>query len=293
MQPSKAVQNKLQQAADLFIFSSLFLALCAVGMVYQTCLVFRLPVSGSLLLFTFCGTLCSYNFHWYFTPASFGGSRKVAWSYTHRKLHALLFLVALASAAFFTWQLKEHWRWLLFTAFITFLYSAPKIPHRYATQLQKIAVGKTIFLAFAWAHVTALLPLLLESPILSNAAIAFVLNRFFLIYAICILFDYRDRESDRREGIRSLLTLLEQRGIAVLFWSIMAAFAGSSVVLLLQQVPVLTVVALTVPGVLVAALYGYCLRHDGDYLFYFVLDGLMALSVPLVMFSCADGTTLH
>jgi 4-hydroxybenzoate polyprenyltransferase len=278
---------------DVFVFSSLFLAFCAVGMVYQTGLLFRLPVTGSLLGFTFCGTLCSYNFHWYFTPAAFGGSRKTAWSVRHKKLHAILFVMALIGAGYFTWQIKEHWRWLVLTAFITFLYSAPKIPHRYAAQLQKIAVGKTIFLAFSWAHVTALLPLLLKSPILPDSAVTFVLNRFFLIYAICILFDYRDRESDRKEGIRSLLTLLEAKGIATLFWCIIAAFFVSSGVLIWQQVPFLTVAALTLPGVLVAALYGYCLRHHGDYLFYFVLDGLMALSVPLIVLLCPALTLPH
>jgi hypothetical protein len=30
----------------------------------------------------------------------------------------------------------------------------------------------------------------------------FCCSRFFLIYAICILFDYRDRDQDKQEGIR-------------------------------------------------------------------------------------------
>lgn len=283
MQLQKRLPGSIQPVFDAFVFSSFFLAFCAVGMVYQTKLIFRLPVSDSLLYFTFCGTLCSYNFHWYFTPASFSGSQKTAWSVRHKNVHAFLFGAALLGALFFAWQIKDHWRWLLFTAFVVFLYSAPKIPHAYAAWLQKIAVGKTIFLSFSWAHVTALLPLLLKSPILPAAAVTFVLNRFFLIYAICILFDYRDREPDRKEGIRSLLTLLEDKGIATLFWGIMVAFVITSIVLVWQQVPVLVVAALTLPGLLVAALYRYSLTHHSDYLFYFVLDGLMALSVPLIM----------
>lgn len=272
----------VQQWADAVIFSSLFLAVCAAGMVYQTMLLFRLPVSVSLLLFTFCGTLCSYNFHWYFTPHSFGGSHKTVWSIRHKKVHALLAFVALLGALLSAWQLRAHWEWLLCTAFLTFLYSAPKIPHPVAGYLQRIAVGKTIFLSFAWAHVTALLPLLLKSTLLPDIAITFVLNRFFLIYAICILFDFRDREADREQGIRSLLTLLHPGGVAILFWCIMAAFAVSSFMLLLKW-PLLLVSALALPGVILAFLYRYSLRHKSDYLFYFVLDGLMAVSVPLIL----------
>lgn len=269
---------------DAFLFSSLFLAICAVGMVYQTRVLFQLEASPNLLLFTFAGTLCSYNFHWYFTPASFGGTRKSRWSVRYRKVHAALFLIALLLAGYAAIQLIDFWPWLLVTAFITFLYSAPKIPHAAAVQLQRIAIGKTIFLAFAWAHVTALLPLLLAEKDDSNQAIFFVVNRFLLIYAICILFDYRDRETDRKEGIRSLLTQLETRGILILFKGIMAAFFISSFLLYYMGFSLWQVVSLSLPGGLVWLLYPLSLRHKGDYLFYLVLDGLMALSVPLVCF---------
>lgn len=267
---------------DGFLFTSFFLALCAVGMVWQTLYLFHLPQNPALLGFTFCGTLCSYNFHWYFTPAAFGGSRKTAWSVRNKGLHAVLFLLAFSGALYFTWQLRQHWGWLLLTAFVTFLYSAPKVPHSWALHLQRIAVGKTIFLAFAWAHVTALLPLLLYDVDESNLAVFFVLNRFFLIYAICILFDYRDRESDRKEGIRSLLTRLEHEGVLILFWGILIAFALTCGLLAWLQLPLVQVAALGIPGLIVALLQRYSMRHSGDYHFYFVLDGLMALSVPLV-----------
>lgn len=278
--PFRAVQLLM----DAFLFSSLFLAFCAVGMVYQTMVLFHLPFSSSLLHFTFCGTLCSYNFHWYFTPASFGGSSKTAWSVRHRQTHAALFLLALCGAFYFGWQLRQHWGWLLLTAGITFLYSAPKIPHPAARLLQQIAVGKTIFLAFAWAHVTALFPLLIFDKADDELAVFFVVNRFFLIYAICILFDYRDREQDRKEGIRSLLTFLEYNGIRTLFWGTLLSFFISSLILYKLQLSVPVVAALSLPGLVVALLYRYAIHHQGDYLYYGVLDGLMALSVPLVCF---------
>ncbi|SHE60428.1 UbiA prenyltransferase family protein [Cnuella takakiae] len=251
-------------------------------MVWQTCYLFHLPINSSLLGFTFFGTLCSYNFHWYFTPAAFGGSNKTAWSGRNKPVHATLFLIALVGALYCTWLLRAHWGWLLLTAFVTFLYSAPKVPHNWALHLQKIAVGKTIFLAFAWAHVTALLPLLVYNADQSDKAVFFVVNRFFLIYAICILFDYRDRESDRKEGIRSLLTWLEHEGILILFWTIMVAFGLSGILLYGQGMPLVSVVALSIPGLIVAGLQPYSMRHSGDYHYYFVLDGLMAFSVPLV-----------
>lgn len=252
-------------------------------MVYQAYLLFGIPPDFAYLSFTFLGTLCSYNFHWYLTPASFGGSYKAAWSIANKKLHAALFLVSLGGAIYFGWQLLPHWPWLLATAFLTFLYSAPKIPHAAARYLQQIAIGKTFFLAFAWTHVTALLPLVLESPQLTNPEIFYVVNRFFLIYAICILFDYRDQESDREQGIRSVITRLDPEGVHLYFWGNIAAFFGSCLLLPFMGFALPQVLALAVPGIILAALFRYSLHQRGDYLYYLVLDGLMALSLPLLV----------
>jgi hypothetical protein len=118
----------------------------------------------------------------------------------------------------------HQWEWLLATAFITFLYSAPKIPFPPFNHLKKIAVGKTIFLSLVWTHTTAILPLVLSNVHWQDQHFLFVINRFFLIYPICILFDYRDREEDKREGIKSMITHFSEKGIKALFYSSLLIF---------------------------------------------------------------------
>jgi 4-hydroxybenzoate polyprenyltransferase len=275
----------LKRAFDFFVFSSLFIACCAVLMVYQTVALFDVPVSFTVVGFVFFGTVCSYNFHWYLTPPNVGGpTEKVIWNIKNRHLHLGLSVIGLTGAALFTFLLLEHWFWLAVTAFVTFLYSAPKIPHPLFSYLRKIAVGKTIFLAFAWAHVTALLPLVLHHTNLSGAEIWFVVNRFFFIYAICILFDYRDRESDKRDRIRSLITVLSEPGVDIIFWGSMLSFFVS-LGLLLPYFSYFTVILLGFPGILLCFLYYPSKKNSSDYLYYFVLDGLMMLSAPIVVFT--------
>lgn len=268
---------------DFFVFSSLFIACCAVLMVYQTGILFSVPVSSILLGFVFCGTVCSYNFHWYLTPPNVGGpTEKVIWNIKNKYIHLSLFFIGLGGAVIFGFLLIDHWFWLGITAFVTFLYSAPKIPYPFFSFLRKIAVGKTIFLAFSWTHVTALLPLVLHHTNLNNAEIFFVVNRFFFIYAICILFDFRDREHDKKDNIRSLITLLSERGIDIVFWgSILTAFI--TLCLLIASLPATAVIALAIPIVLASILYYPSKKNNSDYLYYFVLDGLMMLSAPMVV----------
>ena len=274
----------LRRAFDFLLFTSIYIAVCCVVMIYQSYLLFDLPVNWSFLLFAFSGTLCSYNFHWYLTPSLYGLTGKAAWSVQQKRVHALLFVVGAIGAAWFGYQLLPYWEWLIVTAFITFLYSAPKIPYKSFRWLKNIAIGKTIFLAYSWTHVTAFLPIELSDATWTNAQYLFVINRFFLIYPICILFDLRDKEEDKREGIRSMITEFDQRGVGVIFWGSVLVFFATTIGLYLTGMSIPVLAALVAPGVLLAALYHYSQKTLSDYYYYFGLDGLMMLSGLLLLF---------
>lgn len=274
----------LKKAFEFFLFTSIYIALCCVVMIYQTFLLFQIPAILSFVLFSFSGTLCSYNFHWYLTPSLYGQSRKATWSYRNKTLHAVLFILGVLGALYFGFQLLHYWEWLLATAFITFLYSAPKIPLKPFRWLKNIAIGKTIFLAYSWTHITAFLPIELSGVAWKTSHYLFVLNRFFLIYPICILFDLRDKEEDRKEGIRSMVTEFSHRGVSILFWGSLAVFFLTSLALYPAGFSIPVVIALTIPGIILSFLYTYSQHQLSDYYYYFVLDGLMMLSGLLLLF---------
>src|SRR5690349_14372291 len=99
-------------------------------MVYQTSLLFSIPFSFDLAGFVFCGSVCSYNFHWYLTPPNQQkASEKLSWNISNKSLHLILFILGILGSAWFSFKLIDHWFWLGVTAFLTFLYSAPKISH--------------------------------------------------------------------------------------------------------------------------------------------------------------------
>lgn len=252
-------------------------------MLYQTCLLFSIPFSWALAGFVFSGSVCSYNFHWYLTPPHVEQpTEKEIWNISNKRIHLLLFIIGLAGSAVFTFLLLQHWFWLGITAFVTFLYSAPKISHPIFSYLKKIAIGKTIFLAFAWMHVTTLLPLVIEVKTLSIHHVWFVINRFFYLYAICILFDYRDVEEDKKAGIRSLITYLNEKGVDSLFWGSIAVVV-LTLFLLLNYFSIAESIALLLPAIILSLLYYPSKKNFSDYLYYFILDGLMMLSAPLLL----------
>ena len=138
------------------------------------------------------------DFHWHLTSHSEILSERIDWTNKFRYVHTLLFIIGIIGVAYFFFPLMKHWFWLSVSAIITFLYSAPKIPQKHFRALRKIAIGKTIFLAFVWMYATTILPIIISGNEWPAGSIVFIFNRFFLIYCICILFDYRDRMDDKR-----------------------------------------------------------------------------------------------
>ncbi|GEP89590.1 hypothetical protein CTE07_12350 [Chitinophaga terrae (ex Kim and Jung 2007)] len=231
-------------------------------------------------LFVFFSTICSYNFHWYLTPNTYSGSERLHWGDRHRNMMLVFFVIGMLGAIYFFWQLRAHWLAVSGSVVLTFLYSAPKIPHPTFRWLSKIAIGKTLFLTGVWTYVTTLLPALVANTPFRESVVLLVVHRFALIYAICILFDYRDLESDKKEGIRTLITYLDEPMLNKLYYFsllLAAIFAG----LMGPFISFPAVITLMIPVLITALLTRKAQHSHADYLYYFVLDGLMALSAVI------------
>jgi 4-hydroxybenzoate polyprenyltransferase len=233
--------------------------------------------------FVFFATMCSYNFHWWLTPTSNNSTQRVAWAAQYKGWHYGFYLYGLAGTFVSFLFISAHWLAISFGALVTFLYSAPKLPQPVFRSLRKVAIGKTLFLSIVWTYVTTILPVFIANESFNGEIALFSISRFGLIYAICILFDYRDREDDRREGIRSMITYFEEEGINILFTISILIFAGASLGLYGYNYSLAKSIILLLPGVLVACLYRYAKKNFSDYLYYLILDGMMMLSGLLML----------
>jgi 4-hydroxybenzoate polyprenyltransferase len=270
---------------DWFLFTSCFIAGCALLMVIQTNQLMQLQYDKTgYLVFVFFSTLCSYNFHWYLSADATSENARVQWTQQHKTLHLVLTGIGALVSAWYFFHFIEHWFWMGGAALLTFLYSAPKLQYGPFAWLSRIAIGKTVFLAFVWMYVTTFLPIAIDNHHWHSGALLFCASRFLLIYAICIIFDYRDRDYDRNAGIRSMITYFNERGINNLFAGTLVAFTLCTVLLYFHELSGLTIVLLLIPGAITAALYPVAKKNFSDYLYYFVLDGLMMFSSLLTIF---------
>ena len=269
---------------DFVIFSNLFIACCAVLMIRFTKELFGAPLSFAFVGFVFFSTLASYSVHWYLTDAATEvRDRRTTWLSANKRVHLVFLILSATGSIIFLMLEIENFVWILPAIFLTLMYSAPKIPLPLFQKLKPHIWGKTFLLAAMWAYITAAMPLLVEQMEWKPYYWFFLLNRFALIFAICILFDLRDRELDKTAGIKSIVTLLKTPQIKIVFTVsvLLSIICGLLLLNTLQSIWLIWI--LIAPAFLTYFLYTTAMNSLNDYLFYFILDGLMALS-PLLYF---------
>jgi len=224
-------------------------------------------------------TLLSYNLHWYLVNDELRHTDRIKWTRKHKNLLLLLAITGAALSAFYFFRLRHHWVPLIIPAFITVIYTAPKIPALH--KLKTLAYGKTFLLAFTWTYVTVIMPLWIYGNEWSSTTLLFCISRFFLIYPICMLFDYRDREEDLEQGLTTLPARISTKTLGILFYIIVTLFFSTTLLLLNTGFLFSEILVLLIPGFILAFLYPRAKRNFSDHLYYFILDGLMMLSALL------------
>jgi 4-hydroxybenzoate polyprenyltransferase len=236
-----------------------------------------------LLGFIFFASISSYSFHSYLPTTKKEYSAKVSWGLHHRKYFLTMLITGAAGSTIFLYFLEQDLKLILALILFTVLYSSPKIKFEKFTLFKKFGSAKTIYLAAIWTIVTVSLPLSTIKSDTNPSGILFFANRFFLIYAICILFDLKDKEYDIQRGIKSIITILDEKKIELLFFICIALFFISSLIFYIFRDSGLTVLTLISPGALLLFLFQKSKETKSDYWFSFFLDGIMMLSAILYL----------
>ena len=264
---------------DFVLFSNLFIACCAVAMAWFTTSIFNTELSVAFTGFIFFSTLASYSIHWYLTDEhTESTAQRTKWLSANKKTHIVFFIVSVVGSGSFLLAEFHNLVWIMPAVFLTVLYSVPKIPLNFFSKLKQRIWGKTILLAAMWAYVTAVLPLLVQPIHWHSVHSLYCINRLLLIFPICILFDQRDKEYDTLSGVKSIITLLHHTNVKKIFTVAIISNLVTAAILYTFFRDVLFVAILAIPAVLTYFLYSRANKTLNDYLFYFILDGLMALS---------------
>ncbi len=189
---------------NFYINSSIHVALAVISLIFVTWAHYKIPVQKSLVFFIFFGCICGYNF------VKFAGITGLHHRSLTKRLRVIQIftafcLVACAIAAFFVEVEVLLWSGI-FGAF-TLLYALPVFSKR--RNLRSISGIKIFIIAFVWAGVTVVLPLIpFKNVIFESLAVEF-LQRFLLVLVWILPFEIRDLKYD----LEQLGTLPQQIGV--------------------------------------------------------------------------------
>ncbi len=262
-----------------FILShSIFIALCAMGLCYQTALILHTQNNISLYGFVFFSTICSYNFYWllskfYFTKKGF------YLSFIKEQLSFfILFITALIITVFFLINVSFLIPYILVGIFFTLLYSLPLWPFKFSKKLQRIGFFKTVLLAFTWAYITTVLPAVNLLTINLIPVAVLLAARFCFMLLLCIIFDKRDISVDKSHGLHSLATDTPAKTLHTIIYIVFISYFIMGLLLRYHFNDKPQMFAFLVIGGFVWWVYTLSLKKQGYLFYYFLVDGLMLVS---------------
>ncbi|AKD02665.1 UbiA family prenyltransferase [Pontibacter korlensis] len=243
---------------EALLYSSVFISFCGFALTVETYLLAGLPVSWTMAVFVFLATLFTYNLSSVQSilrrPCQQINKNNPAWGQRHKRELAILGLVSIgaAVAAYFWSGIEINLWFLLHLAVISVGYTVPVLYKRQRVKpLRSVPLLKVFLIAYVWAVVTAMFPLLdAGMEVWQPETLWLFLRRFLFILALALLFDIRDYAYDRDTntltfpgwiGVRNtklisltllllyVLLLISSEGGEVL-WALVASAVGAALI---------------------------------------------------------------
>ncbi len=262
-----------------FILShSIFIAICAVALAFQTALLLKLNINLFVYGFIFFATLCSYNFYWIISKATFACDNTLGTVLQKEKTGLIILFLSAIGVFFCLFQYPLPVEFILTSILLTCLYVVPLLPFRPFYFIRKAGVLKTFLLAFTWTYVTVFIPLQKTYLLLSSAELFVFTRRFLFMLMLCIIFDNRDKAVDKIRGLHSLATVLKPAHLRVFIYLIFLVLFTTNFLYSSYQITFSQSVALHISTLVLLAVYFYSLKKRSYLFYYFFVDGMMLFS---------------
>ncbi len=276
--PAQAiVKPYLYKALEALLYSNVFISCCALFLAVETYLLAGKQVSLPVMAFIFLSTLFTYNLS--SIQCSFR-HRKLSvkkqdqpWNQRHRKPLASLGTVSLlvAGAVFFFYGLRLNFWFILHLAVLSVGYTVPVLYKKKRIKpLRSVPLLKVFLIAYVWAAVTTLFPLMdAGQELWEEGVLQLFFRRFLFIGALALLFDIRDYSYDKHHktltfpGLLGILnTKLLSLGLLLLYMFLVMKDESGTVLLALLVSAVAAAVIVILSSEKKPRIY-YALLADG------------------------------
>lgn len=279
------MSKALHTITDWLLYTSLFAALCAVGLCMGTekLLLNETPQLYSPLHVLVAGsTLFVYNVHYLIKKSTPDVSDRFAWSQYHRQWHYIFVGLGIILCGFAIFQLPVN---ILYTCIIlgvlSFSYSIPLLPFKDKKRLKDFGWIKITVLTTVWTIVTSVLPILYHGELLSKYPYE-IMMRFVFMLTLCIAFDIRDMQTDLEAGIATLPNIIGVKGSYTVMSISMLLFIAMCFIQYFRYPSLSRLAAELVVAVCTKVVIDYARKHPSDRAYLGLVDGMMLMYAILV-----------
>lgn len=273
----------IRKIVEFILFSSIFIAACAVALCVETNLLLHLPLNiASFYCFVFGATLIQYNLHYLVKKTAVADSQRLPWSLKNKGLHKILFAAGIVLIVFsFSSFRLHHFIILGVMGVVAFLYSFPVLPIGKKKRIKDYGFLKIITLALLWTLVTVWFPVVNYS--FEKGAFAFLFfERFIFMFILCLLFDIRDIEIDGEENINTVAVILGKKRSYALAYAMIVAFVILCFLNFLYSGDKSVLTVMLISAIVTFFTVLYTKKSSSDFIYLAGIDGMMLLQALLV-----------
>jgi 4-hydroxybenzoate polyprenyltransferase len=216
MEQNRNIGKTIRSLLVSVLYSNLFISFCAFSLTIETYKLANLPASLPMATFVFLATLFTYNLSSIYSivrkPNQKPNKLDSSWVQVHKKRLAALGIKSLlvGTFVFFYYDLEVNKLIILHLAIISIGYTVPIVyKSKKVRPLRSIPLLKVFLIAYVWAVVTVLFPLMDAGiNILDAEATMLLFRRFMFILALALLFDIRDFTYDQKMNTLTIPGLL-------------------------------------------------------------------------------------
>ncbi len=273
----------IKKLSEFILFTSIFVAGCAVGFCMETNILFGVPLNNfSFYAFVFGATIVQYNLHYIVKKVAAQNSERLLWSQRNKNIHLILLIAGcfLILFSLFSFHLK-HFFILFILGCISFLYSFPFLPFPKKRRIKDYGFLKIITLALLWTLVTVWFPV--SGHIYDGGLFIFVfVKRLLFMFILCLLFDMRDIEVDTSENIKTLAVVLGRKRSYILSYVLLLIFVLLSVAQYFYFPQIQFLVPMLISAAATLITIEITKKSNSDFVYLAGIDGMMLLQAILV-----------
>jgi len=283
---SSYLKTNIRNVLDFFLFSNIFIGLCAVAQAALTYHLIHAKCDKYVLGLLFCSTLALYNFSMFLSKPKHPEKspfRRVRWIFANYRFMTTITLIAVVSIiplAFFLAPASQVL--MFFLGVIAVAYNLPLFTmNEKRFGLRNIPGLKLFLIALIWSLSCVLLPIIETGmPIHASDTLVLIAKRFLFVAAITVPFDIRDLYQDRSHDLKTIPVMLGEKK-AYLFCQVLLLIYISLLLLFTRGIDA-DFVGITLTIFLTGWLIFKSNIRKNEYYYFFYLDGIMILQLVMV-----------